>query len=86
MSREKSDRLMRISSQLDAEYENASPDPTTRRVNAEAIERTRDLDHLYRLTRSFPVWPFDMGSVRRFVAITATPFGIIVPILISLFA
>lgn len=44
------------------------------------LEKVEQLQALYQLTQDFPVWPFDAGTVRRFVA------SILVPLLPPLLA
>ena len=45
------------------------------------VEKMKQLRELYKLTNEFPVWPFDMTTLRRFGITVATP---IIPLLFNL--
>ena len=49
----------------------------------EGVDKIQQLQALYELTDKFPVWPFDVQTLRRFVAALASPF---VPIIFGLVA
>jgi len=52
----------------------------------ESLGKIEQLQTLHKLTRSFPVWPFDAESIRRFSITTAAPLlSIIVPVIITRF-
>lgn len=66
--------LRNISEQFQSAYAD-----TQKQLGSERAELRNNLDKieqlqtLHRLTISFPVWPFDMASIRRFVVTTAAP-------------
>lgn len=37
------------------------------------LDKIEQLQTFHKLTQSFPIWPFDVRSIRRFAAMTATP-------------
>ena len=39
----------------------------------DSLDRIEQLRAFHRLTRSFPVWPYDLRNIRRFVTIILAP-------------
>lgn len=66
--------LHNISEQFQSAYAEAQEQLTSKhgelRDNLDKIEQ---LQTLHKLTQSFPIWPFDVRSIRRFVATIAAP-------------
>lgn len=46
------------------------------------VEKVEQLQSLYDLVSAFPVWPYDVGTLRRFVVTMVSPvLGILLPLL-----
>lgn len=73
MKVKKREMLLNISRQFEEVYDRASTEPDETALDKQ-LKRLQELQALYELTqRTFPVWPFDFGVVRRFIAVTITP-------------
>jgi len=73
MVAKKQEMLLSISRQFEEVYEKASTEHDETMLDKQ-LKRLTELRTLYQLTqRTFPVWPFDLGVVRRFIAVTTIP-------------
>ena len=75
MRNAKRDQLQLVSDRLDAEFQEvrekiAVPDGDF----PGSVTRIKGLSELYEITRSFPIWPFDLLTIRRFGAAVFAPF------------
>ena len=74
MQQVKNEQLERLSRQFNRDYLFVH-----RRINAldegyrQRFDRLQRVDTLYRTTAAFPVWPFDMSSLRTFGAVFSSP-------------
>jgi len=86
MSKAKQDLLARISDRWDAEYSSSMAVVESTDVDpGSAVKRLRAIRELHEATKSFPVWPFDGHSIRRFVASYLAPAaaGVIIDLLVG---
>lgn len=75
MLSEKHSRLRAISTQLDREYQNTSSNLSAEgAVLGTSLDKIKRLHDLYELTVKFPVWPFDLATLRRFGTAVVAPF------------
>ncbi len=75
MLRSKTEHLHRISGQLDTAYEEARQFDKNSSINlSKSVKNVKLLNDLYMLTSKFPVWPFDLATVRRFATAWVAPF------------
>ena len=87
MLKAKESAILNISSQFNNDliltYKEISSNSKRLKDNIEKIEQ---LKKLHDLTTSFPVWPFDTETVRRFLLTMFSPLsGVIVPAIIQYF-
>ena len=84
MERAKRDRLDLLSEEFDkayigarsalnAEGESRDAPPSGDLLSVDLVNRIKSLQDLYDLTRAFPVWPFDIASIRRFFTAFLAP-------------
>lgn len=70
----KNDLLLEISKQFNQDFALAYKDLDGSGESLKVdIEKIEQLQKLQKLTASFPVWPFDIGTVRRFVLAVLSP-------------
>lgn len=75
MADAKRNQLGLLSDRLDIEYEHVHKKLALPGVrSAASMGNIRRLTEMYHLTQSFPVWPFDIGTIRRFGAAVIAPF------------
>lgn len=75
MLSEKRSHLHQISNQLDREYQNTRANLSAdSAVLGASLDKIRRLHDLYDLTVKFPVWPFDLATLRRFGTAVVAPF------------
>jgi len=66
--------LSNISEQFQSIYSETQKQLTLKHGELrESLGKIEQLQTFYKLTQAFPVWPFDVGSIRRFVVTTAAP-------------
>ena len=74
MRRARDKYLLMLAEEFDLEYGFSSghveKDPKKLKLKVEKIQQLKEL---YKTTEEFPVWPFDIASLRRFLAITSAP-------------
>ncbi len=70
-----------ISLEADKLYASIQSDLRQGKVDPAAIARLEDLHRLSKLTREFPVWPLDTGTVGRFA--TAVLLPLMLPLLLQ---
>ncbi len=85
MLRAKENMILEISRQFNQDVKIAYSELAH---NAESlknnIEKIEQLQKLHQLTESFPVWPFDLSTIRRFFLTLSSPaLAIIIPIIID---
>ena len=85
MLRAKEDMILEISRQFNHDISIAYSDLA---CNSESlkdnIEKVEQLQKLHELTESFPVWPFDLSTIRRFFLTMSSPaLAIIIPLIID---
>ena len=74
MQRDRTKHLRAISEQLDAEYQRIRNSIVGDAAHlAESIEKVKHLREVHELTAKFPVWPFNVASVERFIATVGSP-------------
>lgn len=74
MLRAKQERLSFLSRQLDSEDKKVTEDlPSGEADLGMTVARIKGLNELYELTRAFPVWPFDITTLRRFLTAVLAP-------------
>lgn len=81
MREAKNGKLLSLSEEFDKEYKFAmleSNDTNSLEVRIKKIQQIREL---YKLTEEFPVWPFDVANVRRFLSVITAP---VIPGIVSL--
>jgi len=82
MKSAKNKLLADIAEQFQVDYGNAQKSIIEKSDNLKVgIKKIQQLQTLYNLTTSFPVWPFDTDTIRRFVVSITTP---LVPIIIGI--
>jgi len=74
MRRARDKYLLMLAEEFDLEYgfssDHVEKDPKKLKLKVEKIQQLKEL---YKTTEEFPVWPFDIASLRRFLAITSAP-------------
>lgn len=74
MRRAKEDLMIRISKQFTHDFSLTYAELTgSAQSLKDNIEKIRQLQELHRLARSFPVWPFDIVTIGRFLLTMSTP-------------
>lgn len=88
MLSEKAEDLHGIAEELDTEYRNIREvHKENSAVLGETIQRIKQLHELYELTAKFPVWPFDIATLRKFVtALLAPLITVAVPVAVPIIA
>ena len=82
MKSAKSELLSFLAKRIEAQYEELiKAEDIDGTVLAGKINRLEQLNKVYKITEEFPIWPFDVSSLRRFFAVTGAP---VVPALFSL--
>ena len=75
MKSAKEDTLRKISEVADSLYDEIQNQITANgEISREYLRRLDDLRKVYNIAQSFPVWPFDVGTLKHLVAITISPF------------
>ena len=79
--------LRNISEQFQSTYAETQKQLTSKHGKLrESLGKIEQLQTLHKLTRSFPVWPFDARSIQRFSITTAAPLlSFVVPAIIDRF-
>ena len=82
MTKSKKEQLKRLSEQLDEEYQyiNRNMKTNYKKGLMAKVDNVKSLNELYRLTSLFPVWPFNMGTIRRFGTAWIAP---LIPIVLA---
>lgn len=84
MRKAKHQQLLKIAKQFDEVYENLQEGLDDKPSNLEHHSRVlKELQELHKMTSKFPVWPFNLENVTRFL--TAYVLPIVVPLVLELF-
>ena len=82
MQQTKDKLLLELSRQFDQEYKQIVEDMESESKDlGGSVEKIEHLQKLYEIADSFPVWPFDVANLRRFLTVTLAP---IIPAVISI--
>lgn len=74
MRQAKDDEILLLARRFDATYAGLKADlDGDKKVRSEDMSRLRNIKELYQIAGEFPVWPFDVKSLRRFFAIVTAP-------------
>jgi hypothetical protein len=76
MQQAKTNHLLALSAQFDIQYNQITD--ALRNEESEIssnVEKIESLQTLYKITEDFTIWPFDVGNLRRFLAITLAPLS-----------
>jgi type IV secretory pathway VirB3-like protein len=85
MLRAKEDMMIQISRQFNKDFSLAYKELSS---NAKAlkdnIDKIEQLKKLYEVASTFPVWPFDMATIQRFLVTMTSPLsGLIIPLIVD---
>jgi hypothetical protein len=82
MQEAKDAELLKLADRFRLVYDSVknSADQSSKKFNDE-LSKLENVKKLYSLAESFPVWPFDVQNLRRFLAVVTTP---LLPALISI--
>lgn len=82
MQEAKDAELIKLADRFRSAYDSvkSSVDQSSKKFNEE-LSKLENVKKLYSLAESFPVWPFDVRNLRRFLAVVTTP---LLPALISI--
>ena len=85
MQRAKDDLILRISRQFNQDFSKAYSElEGSAEELKDHIEKIEQLQRLHSMTNSFPVWPFDIDTIRRFVLTMTSPvFTVAVAVIIN---
>ena len=85
MRRAKSNLILQIARQFNQEFLTISENLSIPANDLkESVERIQQLQSLHNIAESFPVWPFDFDTIRRFIiTITSPLLTIAIPVLID---
>ena len=84
MRRAKEKLIFRTSQQFNQDFSNAINGVSGSAVDIkESMEKIEHLQALHKVASSFPVWPFDLKTIQRFLFTISAPF---LPILFTLFS
>lgn len=85
MKTQKNDLLSKLNEKLDSIYQEAYKEIATKgtKINSEKLEKIKNLDTIYERANKMPIWPFDVGTLTRFLTTVLIPvLSIIVNILV----
>ncbi len=73
MRKAKEDELLSIARRFTLSYKKLKAASNTNKDNEKKLKHLVNLKDLYALADSFPVWPFDVSSLRKFLTIITAP-------------
>jgi hypothetical protein len=75
MRRAKDRHLLLLAERFDAEYRQAADQIDEAGTLKSNVEKMEQLRKLYKITEEFPVWPFDVTNLRRFLTVITAPLA-----------
>jgi hypothetical protein len=74
MQRAKDKLVLQIAEQFNLEFRTVSDNlSSSGNELKESVEKVQQLRILYDIAQTFPVWPFDVGTIRRFIITISSP-------------